>query len=209
MRLLQLVYIFSFSDTTPVTGLKYSSWVDWEARCQRCTALTRKGEGIFCTNFGVPVIGLPIFHWAWYAIFYQKITFTSFLVYQGSNSDHLPSSNEYQLYLKFRPCDSIYWPFECDECSFYRLTGYPSQHDNHIHKKFTWLYMARQFGFLLVLYTRNIVSPHLHVSEKVATGQNMGFRMFPTSPGPFPTYYYGVMRAAIGVLTRSNIPGKH
>ena len=33
--------------------------------------------------------------------------------------------------------------------------------------------------------------------------------MFPTSPGPFPTYYYGGTQSALGVLTRSNLPGKH
>ena len=33
--------------------------------------------------------------------------------------------------------------------------------------------------------------------------------MFPTSSVPFPTYYDGVMRADLGVLTRSNRLGKH
>ena len=46
-------------------------------------------------------------------------------------------------------------------------------------------------------------------SEEVKTGQNLVFQMFPTSPGPFPTYYDGGMRAAIGVLIQSNYPGKH
>ena len=46
-------------------------------------------------------------------------------------------------------------------------------------------------------------------SAEVTTCQNLGFQMFPTSPGPFPTYYYGGLRAALGVLTRSNCPGKH
>ena len=33
--------------------------------------------------------------------------------------------------------------------------------------------------------------------------------MFPTSPGPFPTYFDGGLREALGVLTWSNHPGKH
>ena len=45
--------------------------------------------------------------------------------------------------------------------------------------------------------------------EEVTTGQNLGFKFFPSSPGPFPIYYDGGIRAAIGVLTRSNRPGKH
>ena len=46
-------------------------------------------------------------------------------------------------------------------------------------------------------------------SKEVTTGKNMGFKMFPTSSGLFPTNYDGVLRAAIGVLTRSNFPGKN
>ena len=33
--------------------------------------------------------------------------------------------------------------------------------------------------------------------------------MFPTSPGLFSTHYDGGMQEALGVLTRSNWPGKH
>ena len=45
--------------------------------------------------------------------------------------------------------------------------------------------------------------------EEVTTGQILGFQMFLTSPGPFPTFYDGALRADIGVLTRSNFPGQH
>ena len=33
--------------------------------------------------------------------------------------------------------------------------------------------------------------------------------MFPTSPGPFPNYYDGELRASCGVLTQSNRSVKH
>ena len=110
-RLLKLVYISPFSDTNPGTGLKSSSWVDWEALCQRCTALTRQGGGIFCAHFDVPVIGLPLWHRAWCAPCYRQIPGTRSLVYQVSNTDTFPIPNEDRMYLQAFPVDSIYFPF--------------------------------------------------------------------------------------------------
>ena len=52
----------TFSDTNPGTVIKSISWVDWEAHYQQCTTLTQQGEGIFCANLGVPVIGMPLFN---------------------------------------------------------------------------------------------------------------------------------------------------
>ena len=40
------------------------------------------------------------------------------------------------MYLQAHPGDYIYFPFECDECSFYCLTYYPSQHNNRAHRNF-------------------------------------------------------------------------
>ena len=125
---------FPFSDTNPGTGLKSSLRVYWEAHCQRCTALTWHGKWIFCANLCVSVIGFPLCHRAWCARCYHHTPGTSFLVYQGSYPDTLPIPNEDLMYLQARPGDSIYFSFECDECSFYRLIGSPSHHNNHIHK---------------------------------------------------------------------------
>ena len=130
-------------------------------------------------------------------------------MYELSNLETLPSPNKDQMYLQSRPGDYIYCPFECDECSFYRLTGYRSQHDNHTNKKFLdYIWRANLDTFWSctqgTLYNITCI-----FSEEVTTGQNMGFQMFPTSPGPFPTYYDEGLQAALGVLTRSNHPGKH
>ena len=46
-------------------------------------------------------------------------------------------------------------------------------------------------------------------SEEVTTGHNLGFQIFPTLPVTFPTYYDGGLRAALGVLTRSNRQDKY
>jgi hypothetical protein len=63
-----------------------------------------------------------------------QILGTTFSVYHGNNPDSVPSPSEEKFYLHARPADSIFCPFECDECSFYRLTGCPSQIDNEMHQ---------------------------------------------------------------------------
>jgi hypothetical protein len=103
--------------------------VDLEARCQRCTTLTRQMEGIFCANFGQPVLGLPLCHRAWCAACYRQRPGTSFLVYHGSDPETAPSLSEEKFYLQARAGDSTFCPFECDEHVFFRLTGSTSQHE--------------------------------------------------------------------------------
>jgi hypothetical protein len=75
-------------------GKMFLLWEDSEARCQRCTALTRQGRGIFCANFDKPVLGLPLCHNAWCPPFYLQISGTDFLVYTGSDPQSLPIPNE-------------------------------------------------------------------------------------------------------------------
>ena len=113
------------------------------------------------------------------------------MVYQGSNPDTSPSPNEYRMYLQDQPGDSIYCPFECDEFSFYRITGSTSQHVNHNHKiLIDYIRCANLDEFWSLTQGSLYLLTHMF-SEEVTTGQNLGFQMFPASPGPFPTYYYG------------------
>ena len=106
------------------------------------------------------------------------------------------------MYLQAHPGDSIYLPFECDECSFYRLTGSPSQHDNHTHK-ILLDYIRRINLDAFCSHTQGTLYQLTCMFYKEVTkGQNVGFQMFPTSTDPFPTYYYGRLRVALGVLTR-------
>jgi hypothetical protein len=94
------------------------SWEDSEAHCQRCTALTRQGNGIFCANFGKPVLGLTLYHNAWCPPCYRQRSGTYFLVYTGSDHQSLPIPNEVSYYLQARHGDSLFSPFECDDCVF-------------------------------------------------------------------------------------------
>jgi hypothetical protein len=109
------------------------SWEDSEARCQRCTALTRQGHGIFCANFGKPVLGLPLCHRAWCPLCYRQRSGTV-LVYTVSEHQSLSSTNEVSYYLQDRPGDSLFCPFECDDCVFFRITGGPSHPHNRQHQ---------------------------------------------------------------------------
>ena len=112
------------------------------------------------------------------------------------------------MYLQARPGDSIYCPFECYECSLYRLTVYPIQNDNYTCKNLLDYIQRAKLDAFWSLTQGKLYHLTYIFSEEVTIGQNMGFPMFPTSLAPFPTYYDGVLRAALGVLTRSNHPGK-
>ena len=105
------------------------------------------------------------------------------------------------MYLQARPGDSIYFPFDCDECSFYRITGSLSQNENHTHKHL--LYYIRRANLYEFWYcTQGTLYHHTCMFyKKVTTAKILGFQMFPTSPGPIPTYYDGGLQVALGVLT--------
>jgi hypothetical protein len=89
-------------------GTKSRSWVSLEARWQHCTALTRQGVGIFCANFGTPLLGLPLYHHAWCAPCYLQRPGTGFLVYTGSDVTLAPSPNEENNYMQAHKGDSLY-----------------------------------------------------------------------------------------------------
>jgi hypothetical protein len=162
------------SDVNPGTGQKSLSWVSWEACCQRCIVMTRHADGIFCANFGRPVIGLPLSHWTWCAPCYQQKLGTDVSVYHGNNPDSVPIPSEEKCYLHVRPADSIFCLFKCDECSFYRLTGCPSQIDNKMHQNLLDYKGLRRMS-----------------KDEIQIDNSLGFKMFPTSMGPFPTHYDG------------------
>ena len=115
MKVLQLVHICLFSGITRGNGTTYRSWLNWEAHCQLCTALTRQGKCIFCTNFGVPVLGFPLCHKSRCADFYSQRCGTSFLVYTRSNPTTAPKYvEEYGYFTSARPGVSLFCTFECD-----------------------------------------------------------------------------------------------
>jgi hypothetical protein len=167
------------------------SWEDSEALCQRCIALTRQGHGIFCVNVGKPVLGLPLCHSAWCPPCHCQRSVTYLLVYTGFDPHSLPSPIEVSYYLQARPGDSLFCPFECDDCVFFRITGGPShphnrQHQNlldHIRRTNLDAFWSRAPGTIRKL-TRMF-------HEELKVGQTLGFCMFPHPMGPFPPIYEG------------------
>jgi hypothetical protein len=54
-------------------------------------------------------------------------TWDRLLVYTGSDVTLAPSPNEENDYMQAREGDSLFCPFECDECLLHRITGAPSR----------------------------------------------------------------------------------
>jgi hypothetical protein len=46
-----------------------------------------------------------------------------------------PSPNEENNYMQAREGDSLFGPFECDECLFHCITGAPSLRSNDNHQR--------------------------------------------------------------------------
>jgi hypothetical protein len=210
MKVLQLVFISLFSGLTRWNGQMYCSWVNWEARCQSCTALTRQGQGIFCANFGAPILGLPLCHKAWCAGCYCQRRGTNFSVYTGSDPTTTPNAAEESGYFtSARPGHSLFCPFECDECALFRLKGVSSRIDDKNHQILLDFIRSSNMDAFWSRSPGTVTELTIMFYEEVSLGCVYDFQMFPKPMGPFPPDYDGGVRAAIGVLHRSNRPEKH
>ena len=119
----QLVSISHSSEIIPMIGTKSCSWLSLEVSCHHCISLTRQGMGIYCANFGKPVIGLPLCHCSWCVPCYHRQPGTDFLVYTDRNVTMAPIPNEENNYIQAHEGGPLFCPYECDECSFYCITG--------------------------------------------------------------------------------------
>jgi hypothetical protein len=131
-------------------------------------------------------------------------------VYTGSDPTTAPNVAEESGYFTLaRPGDSLFCPFECDKCAFFRLKGVSSRTDDKNHQ--ILLDFIRR-SYLVAFWSRStgtVTELTRMFHEEVALGRVYYFQMFPKPMGPFPPDYDGGVRAAIGVLHRSNIPEKH
>ena len=192
-------------------GRKSRSWYRWETRCQRCTALLTQREGICCANFGKPGNGLPECERAWCASCYRQRSGTNYSVYTVSTSGEfdMPAPQEEDDFLVARAGDNLFCPFECDYCTFYRLTqrtpNLSTPRDlelmNDIRQVYLDAFWSRATG--------TVASLVRSFWDQAEIGRLKGFEMFPQPVGPFPRQYDSGIRAAIAVLAKSTRPGRH
>jgi hypothetical protein len=110
-------------------------------------------------------------------------------------------------FLVAREGNHLFCPFECDECCFHRLRGKSSVADNdgdntllaYIRRANLDAFWARRPGTISGL--------RMLFREQVEVGEAFGFEMFPPL-GPFGRNYQSGMGAAIGILARSQRPGR-
>ena len=111
-------------------------------------------------------------------------------------------------YLQARGGDHLFVPFECDHCTFFKLTGRIAS-TNSFKDKSLLKFIRR--ANLDAFWARRPGTVHGLVNlfdEQVEIGEFFGFQMFKPL-GPFPSSYESGIRAAIGVLRRSQRPGRH
>ena len=118
---------------------------------------------------------LPLFNQAWCTPCYQHKPGRSFLLYQESDPYTFTSHNEDSTYSQARPCDALCYPFEFDECSFYRLKDSPSQHDNNTNKNLLEYILRTNLDSFCYHTQWTLYHLTRMFSEEVTTGQNMGF----------------------------------
>jgi hypothetical protein len=110
--------------------------------------------------------------------------------------------------MEARAGDHLFCPFECDGCSFHRLRG--EAPDARSHQDQILLSYIRRAN-LDAFWSRRpgTVNGLLHLFlEQVEVGEMFGFDMF-DPPGFFSERYASGMKAAVGVLARSQKPGRH
>jgi hypothetical protein len=131
-------------------------------------------------------------------------------VYTGSDPTTAPNAAEESGYFtSARSGDSLFCPFECDECDFFRLKCVSSRTDDKNHQILLDFIRRSNLDAFWSRSPVNVTELTIMFHEEVALGHVYDFKMFPKPMGPFPPHCGGGMRAAIGVLHRSNRPEKH
>jgi hypothetical protein len=131
-------------------------------------------------------------------------------VYRQIDADgiELQAPGEMMDFMEARAGDHLFCPFECDICVFHRLKG-RGPLSTEVTDQRLLVYIRR--ANLDAFWSRRPGTVRGLVSlfaEQVKVGEDFGFSMF-EPPGPFSRGYDSGMRAAIGVLSRSQRPGLH
>lgn len=108
-----------------------------------------------------------------------------------------------------RAGDNLFCPFECDDCTFFKLKGRKpmliSENDKLLQR-----YIRR--ANLDAFWSRRpstIKGLVRLFEEQMRYGEQLFMIQMMDSLGPFPVEYDGGMRVALGTLARSEQPGRH
>jgi hypothetical protein len=106
-----------------------------------------------------------------------------------------------------REGDHLFCPFECDKCCFHRLRGKPSVAENDSNNTLLAYIRRANLDAFWARRPGTISGLRMLFREQVEVGESFGFEMLPPL-GPFGRNYQSRMRAAIGILARSQRPGR-
>jgi hypothetical protein len=124
-----------------------------------------------------------------------------------TNKEIVDEGEEMQ-YMMVRAGDALITPFECDDCSFFRIEGRWPTWEN-IGERTLGAYICQVNLDMFWARAKATVLQNLReFVSQAEIGQDFGFAAFEPH-GPFPRSYDGGMRAAIGVLMKSQKAGRH
>jgi len=166
-------------------------------------------QGVFCANFGKPVIGLPLCQHAWCATCYSILPGDGFLLYQETNDkgNELIAPNEVDDYTCAWPGDHLFCPFECNRCTFHWLKGWPPIPGKQTNKQLGIFLCRSAINAFWSRQSSMIAGLLRSFFQQVELDEAFGFEMF-QPPGPFPQAYDSEIHSAFGVLWQSQKPGR-
>lgn len=118
------------------------------------------------------------------------------------------SPGEERDFLEARGGDHLFCPFECDDCSFWRLLGREASPNSAVDRSLQTFIRRANLDAFWSRRPGTVYGLSNAFVKQVKIGEHFGFPMF-TPLGPFGMAYESGMRTAIGVLWTSQLPGRH
>jgi hypothetical protein len=167
-------------------------------------------QGIFCANFGQQVPGSIPCQSVWCGTCYKTLPGVDFLIYRPTDEtgEELCAPGEEKDFSEGRPGDHLFCPFECDYCAFYRIKGHLPTPGSGVDERLLQFIRRANLDAFWSRRPGTVLGLTRLFTEQVEVGESFGFNMFGPL-GPFGRSYDPGMKAAIGLLWRSQKPGIH
>ena len=111
-------------------------------------------------------------------------------------------------FLEGRAGDHLFCPFECDNCSFWRLKKRDPDPNSAVDRVLQAFIRRANLDAFWSRRPGTVYGLNNLFAEQVEVGEYFGFQMF-NPLGPFGASYDSGMRVALGILSRSQRPGRH